>query len=379
METMINEGPYQSISQDPTSIEALKIENICNKLTSAQRLTKTTAEMLNVKNPTPPIIYGTPKIHKPNVPLRPVVDFRNSPTYNMAKYLSQILKELAKGHKYTLKNSTKFIEEIRNIKLRPGDMKVSYDVVSLFTKVPIPETLIYIEKLLKKYKDLDKLTTLTVQDIMELLEICLSSTYFKYNGQYYRQKEGAAMGSPLSPIIAELFLQMLENSIIKNFRDIILWRRYVDDVIAIIRQRRNKKILQEINNFHPSIKFTIEEEKEGRLPFLDVMTYQKSDNSIGHHIYRKPTHTNQYLNYGSFHPQAHKIGVTDTLLTRAYKLSDEQHVNDEVNYTTQVLRQNGYPQRLINQRIQKMKYKITNGIKTVQDKEKRIILPWAEW
>jgi retron-type reverse transcriptase len=125
------------------------------------------------------------------------------------------------------------VNSLKNIKMRPGDTKVSFDVVSLFTKVPKKETLEYIKQRLTDFDDLDNWTKLNTDEIMELLNICICSTYFKFNDNFFKQLEGTAMGSPISPIFAELFLQKLENNLIKNNRNIIVWRRYVDDVSTL--------------------------------------------------------------------------------------------------------------------------------------------------
>ncbi|OXA41186.1 hypothetical protein Fcan01_24023 [Folsomia candida] len=117
------------------------------------------------------------------------------------------------------------------------------------------------------------------------------------------------MGSPISPIVAELFLQILEMKIIHQNRDIRFWRRFVDDAFIIAKGRKLKSILDKLNNFNPAIEFTLEEEKNGKLAFLDTMLYDKIDGKIGHYVHRKPTDTNKYLDYQSFHPNAHKIKV----------------------------------------------------------------------
>lgn len=293
--------------------------------------------------------------------------------------LSNILKKVASKHEYTVKNGEEFVKGIKNIKIRPGDQMISFDVVSLFTKVPIKETLKIIKKRLQDYDNLNELTKLSINDLMELIKICLKSTYFKYNSKFYHQTEGTAMGSPISPIVAEIFMQELEKKLVKNNRNIIYWRRFVDDVFAIIRIRRKSHILSLINSFHESIQFTFEDEQQGQLPFLDLMLYKKPDNSIGHQIYRKPTHTNLYLNYHSFHPPAHKIGVTDTLLTRALRLSDEDHLENEIKYTIKILEENNYPRKMIEYRLKKVKNKMqyNNNNNSLDEPVKRIILPWA--
>jgi hypothetical protein len=230
---MIHEGPYKKLKEDPTTKYALAVEKVCNEFITKGKLTILEGTRFNIKNPRSPIIYGAPKIHKPNVPLRPMVDFRYSPTYNLASYISNILQKVAANHEFTVKNSIQMVNSLKNIKMRPGDTKVSFDVVSLFTKVPKEETLEYIKQRLTDFDDLDNWTKLNTDEIMELLNICICSTYFKFNDQFFKQLEGTAMGSPISPIFAELFLQKLENNLIKNNRNIIVWRRYVDDVSTL--------------------------------------------------------------------------------------------------------------------------------------------------
>jgi Reverse transcriptase (RNA-dependent DNA polymerase)/GIY-YIG catalytic domain len=287
------------------------------------------------------------------------------------------LKKVANHHVYTVKNSMEFIDEIKPLKIRPGDVKVSFDVVSLFTKVPVKESLIYIRKRLTEIP-FSSWTDLKLDDIMELLKICLKSTYFKYDDTFYHQTEGTAMGSPISPVVAELYMQSLENEIVPKSRHILFWRRYVDDIFAIIRRRKTKDVLNLLNQFHYSIQFTMEIEEDGKLPFLDTTIYNKQDGYLGHCIYRKPTHTNHYLNYNSSHPPAHKIGVVDTLLTRAFRLSDSDHLQDEINYTIKILIDNDYPEPMLRHRLRKVKFKMDISPNPVpKTLEKRIILPWA--
>ncbi|OXA39128.1 hypothetical protein Fcan01_26135 [Folsomia candida] len=375
MSTMIRTGPYTILNHDPTPLYAKLVAEKCQRLTEMKLL----PENLLEKNPRSPIIYGAPKIHKKDIPLRPIVDYRCSPTYKLSKYLANILTKVASHHEYTIKNSTEFVEELKKKKSRFGDKKVSFDVTSLFTMVPIPETLDYIKERLESYPDLEKWTSLPIDDIMSLLKLCTSSSYFQFQNNYYKQNDGTAMGSPLSPVIAEFFLQKLELTKIKNNRSIYFWKRYVDDVFCIARSRNQDKILQDINSFHPSIQFTVEEEINGRLPFLDIVIYSKNDSSLGHFIHRKPTQTCQYLNFRSFHPRAHKIGVIDTLLTRAIRLSDDEHVNDEIELTKIILMKNEYPPSLINDRLVRVKNKCLQAPNNKKDEEikPRFILPWA--
>jgi hypothetical protein len=376
MMKMIAEGPYEKLS-DPTQDFSQQIAKKCQQLLDQKQVSEKEFESLVIKEPRPPLIYGAPKIHKDGVPLRPVVDFRMSPTYNVASFLSKILKQLALNHEYTVKNSTEFVKEISSLKTRCGDQKVSFDVVSMFTKVPIEESLQYIKWKLENFAELKELTKIEIKDIMILLKICLDSTYFKFLDEFYYQKEGTAMGSPISPIVAELFMQNLEDKVIKTNRHIRFWRRYVDDACSIVNGRKVEELLHNLNSFHASIQFTLEREIDGKLNFLDTTIYEKADRSIGYCVHRKATHTNKYLNFSSFHPMAHKIGVIDTLLTRAFRLSDEAHLSEEIIHTIDILENNGYPEKLLLKRLKHVKDKVNAPSNLPKTNQSRIILPWT--
>lgn len=152
--------------------------------------------------------------------------------------------------------------------------------------VPIPETLDYIRRRLLNEPKFKNWTTIPIDNFLTLLELCITCTYFKYQNNHFLQESGTAMGSPISPVFAELYRQFLESSLIISNPHIHYWTRYVDDVFSIIRARKLNHILETINGFHPAIKFTVEEEKDVGLPFLDVLVYNRSDGSFGHKIYR---------------------------------------------------------------------------------------------
>ena len=107
-------------------------------------------------------------------------------------------------------NNQDFMEHLKGIQLGPDEVMVSYDVRALFTSVPIQSALEVIEKLLKEDPDLQNRTTMSTKHIMDLLNFCLGSTYFTYRGKFYEQVEGAAMGSPISPIVANCYMESFE-------------------------------------------------------------------------------------------------------------------------------------------------------------------------
>ena len=157
-----------------------------------------------------PKFYGLPKVHKDGNPLRPIVSSVGSVSYQTAKGLSRILKPLVGKTEHHVKNAKDFIDSIQDIRLKPDECLVSHDVEALFTSVPIQAALNITKKKFEEDREPHLRTSMSVQHISWLLEFCLTSTYFLFQGKFYQQLEGTAMGSPISPIVANLFLEDLE-------------------------------------------------------------------------------------------------------------------------------------------------------------------------
>ena len=121
-----------------------------------------------------------------------------------SKELARILKPLAGRTTYSFQNTKDFVDQIKNIKLIPDECIISYDVKALFTSVPIETAIKIIKQHLENDRELQQRTSMSVPHIIILLEFCLKNTHFVFQGRFYEQTEGTAMGSPLSPIIANL-------------------------------------------------------------------------------------------------------------------------------------------------------------------------------
>ena len=196
------------------------------------------------------------------LPIRPIVSSIGSVSYGVAKELARIIKPLVGSTELHVNNSKEFIEEIKKIKLEEGECITSYDVSALFTSIPIPSALDIINNKLLQDADLQNRTNMTTPNIIELLDFCLNNTYFTFKGVFYQQTKGAAMGSPVSPIVANIFMEAFESRALSTaVHPPKFWRRYVDDTCVIQDQAHKEEFLHHINSADNAIQFTVEEAK----------------------------------------------------------------------------------------------------------------------
>ena len=220
--------------------------------------------------------------------MRPIVSSIGAATYNTAKELSRILKPLVGRSRHHIQNNQDFLEDLKGIQLQPDEVMMSFDVKALFTSVPIEPALVIIEKLLKEDQNLQSRTTMSIQHIMDLLGLCLRGTYFSFNGNFYEQVEGAAMGSPISPIVANLYMEDFEARAIQSSPNPpLLWRRFVDDTFVVMKKCHREEFLQHLNSVDSNIQFTSEEPgPEGVLPFLDILIKPDQEGRLHTTVYR---------------------------------------------------------------------------------------------
>ena len=182
------------------------------------------------------LCFPTFVVYTTGFPMRPIVSFCGSPTYQLFKYLTTILQPLT--DKSRLQSKEDFINATKTVQILDDYKLVSFDVKSLFTSIPLLLALKCTENAILQSTDPLPLPT---EDIMDLLNLCLTSTYFQYNGKHYKQLHGTAMGSPVSVVVAEIVMQNIEESALSTCRQTIpLWlRRYVDVGLRTSPVKRN--------------------------------------------------------------------------------------------------------------------------------------------
>ena len=195
----------------------------------------------------------------------------------------------------------------------------SFDVKSLFTNVPIDETIKICLDTLYRSKDITP-PCIDESLLKKLLQKCTVGVEFSFNNLMYRQVDGVAMGSPLGPILANVFLGYCETRIAPDEWP-ELYRRYVDDTFSLFSGGKAEalKFLARLNSLHPSLQFTMESEDEGKLPFMDVLVMREV-NRYTTTIHRKPTFTGLYTRWDSYCAKERKIALMRSLASRAKRI-----------------------------------------------------------
>ena len=357
--SLLNTDQFMKLNTDPTKTTEGKIQRTIRKIKS--KLSSQQYYKLYPTGSCPGKFYGTAKIHKltnnstiDELPIRPIVSNIGTATYHLAKHLAKLLSPLSQSE-YTVKSTRDFTEKLKVEKVPTGYKMVSFDVKSLFTNVPLERT---IEILLKRvYDDNEIYTSITRKEMKDMLILCTKNVHFTFNGEVYVQIDGVAMGSPLGPVLAGIFMVELERKLVPTLvAHVKSWKRYVDDTIAYVKIGSTEYVISVLNSFHEKIQFTYEMENDHKLSFLDVLLIRNGE-SIETTVFRKSTNNDIYLNWNSFAPNTWKKGTLKTLVQRAYTVcSTDQYLQNELDHLKNVFHmKNGYPKWVINQVLDQVK------------------------
>lgn len=300
----------------------------------------------------PGYIYGNPKTHKnkDNPPLRPIISQIGTVTYDLAKKLNNLITPYM-PKKYMIESTHEFVQIAKTV--TAPKLLASLDVESLFTNVPVDDTIQIILKNVYNHPFL-KPPSFDQSILGQLLKISTTKTPFKSpSGDIFQQIDGVSMGTPLGPTFANFYMCNLEN---QTFMDTpsnkpTIYSRYVDDIFLVVDNFKEIEILKNALEHRSKLTFTYEIETCKQISFLDTLV-TRENTQLSTTVHRKSTNTGECLNYNSICPERYKTSVIKNFLHRAYSIcSSWQNFSVEINRIKQILVNNNFPNSLLDKII----------------------------
>ena len=296
-----NQVHYKKLEQPKKTIREFikEVETDLNYLRSMESIDEDTHKILLRKTPRTSNLYLLPKIHKKDVPGRPIINSIGSLTETMSALVDEILRKYSTLAKSYIKDTSHFLQVITKLNIRPGEILATVDVTALDTNIPHQDGIEKVTHFMRK----NGASNQELELVEHLLEHILKKNYFEFDNQVYLQISGTVMGTHCAPNYAIIFMAELEEAFLEQtLHKPRIWLRFIDDIFMVWShgEEQLQIILDELNQFHPQIKFT-EDHSEYGLPFLDTFTYIEEE-KLKTRVYHKPTDNKQYLHYSSCHP-----------------------------------------------------------------------------
>lgn len=350
-ELLQDRNTYKKIDRDQTRKIEKQHNDMVKLLESKKFIDKETTKKLTTRKSQAPKFYGLAKVHKQELPLRPIISTVNGPNQNLSKMVAEILKiAFREYNKFRILNTFSFAEAVNDIEVQRDHMIVSLDVISLFTNIPLELILSILENNWELIRQNCKMT----KDIFfTIIRFLFDTTHFTFNGEHYMQIFGCPMGSALSPIVADIIMNDLLRTVLETlpFNPSFVYQ-YVDDLILTIPKDSLDITVEIFNNYNKHIKFTAETENERKgVPFLDTLVIRDKVGDaykIKLDWYIKPTSSNRFLNYFSNHSLQQKINVVLGQKNRINNICHKEYRYENLKKLRDILLENNYPKSLLN-------------------------------
>ena len=256
-------------------------------------------------------------------PGRPIVADVDTESSRVCAFIDYFLQPVSNRHPSYLKDTYHFIKKIRNFEVLPSDLLISADVESLYTNMRIDLIIDSIREAFRDFPD----PTRPDEGILELLNLTLHNNDFEFDGEFYLQICGIAMGRKYAPSAANIYFRSFDNKAINDFHiKPKLYSRFLDDIFGVWPGTREELIQyqQFLNNLIPGIKVTFTV-RDWVIEFLDTRVYKSIDSSgkctLQTKVYCKPTDTHQLLHRSSNHPTHTFQGIAKSQFIRFKRIS----------------------------------------------------------
>ena len=342
---------YEEVPNEP-NVLINTIMKALEKIRLRGDLSSDTLNYFLVKDPKFARFYLLPKIHKRlhDVPGRPVISNCGFYTENISSFLDHHLQPLAQRVKSYIKDTNHFLNKIKKIgKLPEGAILCTMDVVGLYPNIPHGEGLASLYKFLETREN----KQISSDTLAELAEIVLKNNIFEFDEKTFKQKRGTAIGTKFAPPYAILYMADLEEKLLEIFeKKPMIWWRYIDDIFFIWEHGEEslRDFIDQVNLFHPTIKFTAEYSKE-EVNFLDL-NIKLIDGELKTDLFVKPTDTHQFLDPTSSHPYHCKKGIPYSQALRLNRIcSDNTNFDKRCNDLEKWLMERGYNEKMVRNQI----------------------------
>ena len=334
---------YQRIPEDATQENHSIVRSFVERAIEANELAPSATNLL-VEHARTSKFYLLPKIHKPGNPGRPIVSACACPTEHLASYLDKLTAPFVRQLGSYVKDTTHMLQLLDSFQFsEDGQHRLVFtmDIKSLYTIIPNDEGLLALKYFLDKRENKDP----PADTLVRMAELVLT-----FNGEYYKQVGGVAMGSKLGPNYACLFVGYVEEKMLAEYpgEKPELYKRYMDDVAGATScsEQELQRFLEFASNYHPKIDYTWSVSAD-KLQFLDIYMIPRG-NRIETSIYFKDTHSHSYLDFGSSHPSKCKTSIPYSQFLRLRKIcSDDDDFHHEISHMERHFAARGYPQDVI--------------------------------
>ena len=339
---------YVQINNNPTDSIEKKNNEFVNYLFQRKILNSEETKNFKHYNSTSPLYYGLPKIHKENIPLRPIISCINSPTRGLSLLFSNILSSSFNTfNKFRIKDTFELVHKIRHKIIPQNYVLVSLDVISLFSNISKDLFL----NIIKKHWHLitSQYQTISKNKFIEIISFIFENNTFKFEEKYYKQIFGTPMGSIISPIIGDIVINDLIYTILDQISfEIPIIYNYVDDLLLCIPKDKIDSTLKLFNSYNDNLKFTIEIQNQNFITYLDTKLIIE-ENKIIIDWHQKTHSSGRYILFFSNHPYKQKLNVVIGLKNRVLKISENKFHKKNLDILFNVFKNNGYPEFLLNE------------------------------
>lgn len=369
---------YKEVQPDEIHEVTQEVQNDIEHLITTKRslFSEQVRKFLTVKTDTSsiqvPRIYILPKVHKPKLTGRPIVPSHSWCTTALSRWLDDELQSLLPHLTTVTKDSKSLVNTLENLTINhPNCILITADVQSLYTEIPTSDGL----KLMKSFLQMTMSDSQKRMLFLRALELILTKNYTEFNGKFFHQIKGTAMGTPCAPVYANIFLFMLEGPTLKKLQETpLIYKRFLDDILSIVKDSSLvQEFVQSLNDMHPNIKLDFSINAE-RAEFLDLVIYKgkrfREKGILDLKVHQKVMNMYLYIPYSSYHTSHMKSGFITTELIRYIRntSSFEEYMKTKRAFYTR-LRARGYPVNFLNFHFNKVKYKDREnflGIRPVQ-------------